>query len=176
MNQPGDPRLSTDAELEVELSAQDLIGLTPLPATEPARGGEAVASSAPPLATVAAGPAANTESVAKPSAQRRSGTSRMAGMVAAAAVVSLVAIVSVAELAPAQKRIERPVSNWTPIPDAPAVEEPVVEEPTLVANPFDPNEVFELPAGTSEEEGRAIVAEMLVKRANERQVFSRGSR
>lgn len=42
-------------------------------------------------------------------------------------------------------------------------------EPVLVANPFDDAEVFEFPPGTSEDEARDAVAEMLMKRATERQ-------
>jgi hypothetical protein len=42
-------------------------------------------------------------------------------------------------------------------------------EPVLVANPFDEAEIFEFPPGTSEGEARDAVADMLLKRAMERQ-------
>ena len=42
-------------------------------------------------------------------------------------------------------------------------------EPVLFANPFDANEVFEFPAGTSEAQARDRVAEVLMARAMERQ-------
>jgi hypothetical protein len=53
-------------------------------------------------------------------------------------------------------------SRWSP---ATIAEE---GEPVLFANPFDPNEVFEFPHGTTESEARAAVAEMLMERASER--------
>ena len=42
-------------------------------------------------------------------------------------------------------------------------------QPVLFANPFDANEVFEFPAGTSNAEARDAVAEILMERALERQ-------
>src|SRR5690349_15329915 len=45
----------------------------------------------------------------------------------------------------------------------------VYEEPVRVQNPFDKREVFEFPAGTSEQEARDAMADMLLKRAVERQ-------
>lgn len=48
--------------------------------------------------------------------------------------------------------------------------EPEVEgEPVLFANPFDAHEVFEFPAGTSVDEAREAVAQLLIERAVERQ-------
>lgn len=48
---------------------------------------------------------------------------------------------------------------------------PVVPEgpPVRIRNPFDKGEVFEFPAGTSEEAARAAVADTLMQRAMERQ-------
>ena len=62
---------------------------------------------------------------------------------------------------------------WTALPDKPEV---VIEEelppeppkPTLYRNPFDKNEVFELPPGLSKAEARDMVAEILMERARER--------
>ena len=42
------------------------------------------------------------------------------------------------------------------------------DSPTRFANPFDSSEVFEFPAGTSEDEARESVAEILFERARER--------
>jgi hypothetical protein len=40
--------------------------------------------------------------------------------------------------------------------------------PVKFANPFDRSEIFEFPAGTSKSEARARVADLLMKRAQER--------
>jgi hypothetical protein len=62
--------------------------------------------------------------------------------------------------------------DWTPIPQrADVVEvEVAAEEPPPVrfTNPFDKTEVFELPPGTSKQEAREIVAQLLLERARER--------
>jgi hypothetical protein len=42
------------------------------------------------------------------------------------------------------------------------------EPPLRFANPFDPSEVFEFPAGTSEDVARQQVADTLLQRARER--------
>ena len=47
--------------------------------------------------------------------------------------------------------------------------QPAVQtKPVTFANPFDRNEIFEFPAGTSETEARQSVAELLMERARER--------
>lgn len=56
------------------------------------------------------------------------------------------------------------------VDDKPRVTAPVVVEPPVhVANPFDKNEVFEFPPGTTPEEAHAAVADTLLERARERQ-------
>lgn len=52
-----------------------------------------------------------------------------------------------------------------PVPAAPSAQQPAVQ----VVNPFDSKEVFQFPAGTSDAEGRAKVAQILMQRARERQ-------
>jgi hypothetical protein len=47
-------------------------------------------------------------------------------------------------------------------------EEPAQPVPVKFTNPFDANEVFEFPPGTSETEARDAVASMLLERARER--------
>lgn len=49
-----------------------------------------------------------------------------------------------------------------------AVSEPQPEPPVRFANPFDKNEVFEFPPGTSEGEARERVAALLIERARDR--------
>ena len=96
---------------------------------------------------------------------------------AAASIVAVLAAGILFESAPPQRVVERPVSNWSPVPDPVVNEVSGVEEaPTLVANPFDRTEVFELPAGISQEEAKAMVADLLLKRASERQVYSSNRR
>ena len=53
--------------------------------------------------------------------------------------------------------------------EIPATTAAEVVKPVLFKNPFDETEVFEFPPGTSKEEARAAVADMLLKRAMERQ-------
>ncbi len=61
---------------------------------------------------------------------------------------------------------------WTPLPERPAQvveeEEPAPAPPTLYRNPFDESEVFELAPGLSQDEARAIVADLLIERARQR--------
>lgn len=52
---------------------------------------------------------------------------------------------------------------------SPALAPTAEGKPVLFANPFDANEVFEFPAGTSEAEARDAVAEVLMDRAMKRQ-------
>jgi hypothetical protein len=56
------------------------------------------------------------------------------------------------------------------LPDSPAQAGPPEAQnlPTRFANPFDASEVFEFPPGTTEDEARAAVADILLKRARER--------
>ena len=51
---------------------------------------------------------------------------------------------------------------------APAPAEPPRPPPLQVLNPFDPTEVFELPAETTESEAREAVADLLLQRARSR--------
>jgi hypothetical protein len=59
----------------------------------------------------------------------------------------------------------RPVALVTHPSAATALQQP----PMQVVNPFDKTEVFEFPAGTSADEGREKVAQILLQRARERQ-------
>jgi len=68
-----------------------------------------------------------------------------------------------------------PASAWSPIPSRPSTIDsdepqllPAAKPSTFFKNPFDETEVFEFPPGTSYEEARAKVADLLMKRARER--------
>lgn len=56
----------------------------------------------------------------------------------------------------------------TPAEKAEAMQEDA-QPPLRVKNPFDASEVFEFPAGTTKEEARSAIADILLKRAQERQ-------
>ncbi|HEY6645041.1 hypothetical protein [Povalibacter sp.] len=158
MQHPGDSRFAADPDMEVELSAQDLIHLTP--------------AAAPTLQTLQAAPTAtpHVTNAARPEQVPTRGLSpRIVGAVAATLVAAF-ALGVLTEFAPPQRIVERPVSNWSPVPDPVATE--VNDAPTLMANPFDSSEVFELPPGISKDEARAMVADLLLQRASERQIYS----
>ena len=55
-----------------------------------------------------------------------------------------------------------------PMPTAPSL------PPVRYANPFDPTEVFEFPAGTSERQAHDSVAELLLNRARQRLAATSG--
>jgi hypothetical protein len=61
------------------------------------------------------------------------------------------------------------VAEPTPPPPEPAPP----SEPVHFTNPFDASEAFDFPAGTSREEARAAVAEMLLERARSRTTTAR---
>jgi len=172
MKQSGDSRFSSEPELEVELSAQDLLSLTP-PTATPVRQLEVVTPHRSQPAEMVAAVTTGTSSTRAFSAPMRVPSLR----VMAAAGVVIVAVMATGALfafAPPQRVVERPQSNWAPVPDP----IPVAAEapPTLVTNPFDASEVFELPPGISRDEARAMVAELLLNRANERKVYSQKRR
>jgi len=63
----------------------------------------------------------------------------------------------------------KPTGVTDPEPPEPTPQAP----PVRYANPFDPSEVFEFPAGTSRAAAREAVAEMLLQRAIERETSAR---
>ncbi len=164
MKFPGDSRFAADAEMEVELSAQDLIRLTPLQVVPASPQPAAISSDALPTATQST---ATTQGRPASTALRLSPRMLGAATLAAAAALTIGALIW---FAPPQRVVEAPVSNWSPMPEA--VIDEAAETPTLVTNPFDASEVFELPPGLSQDEARAMVADLLLKRASERQVLS----
>jgi hypothetical protein len=162
---------------EVELSAADLLDLVPTP-TEPVAKVKTSDTDALSSSDVAAGettafaPAIASASSAPATTSRNNG-SRFNPMYASAAaiVMAIAAMVAIQSRADQDRQMHHAVSNWPPPPEpAPIAEEtPIASEPTRYANPFDPQEVFELPPGITGEQARTMVADILLKRAAERQ-------
>jgi hypothetical protein len=89
--------------------------------------------------------------------------------IGAALVVATAAAYGGKVFAPPGPTVEPPPLVLPEIDEA--AEVPVAQpapEPVRVRNPFDRQEVFEFPPGTSEEAARDAVAEMLLARARER--------
>jgi hypothetical protein len=150
-------------DAEVELSAQDLLELSAPVSSERAQ--------APPLAipttTVVPGAPALQKRAAPNAAGRNMSSSQVAASVifAVGTVGALYyAVVSYEARQSAAIAKEQPTQSQLQA-SAPKGE----GKPVRFANPFDPKEVFEFPAGTSEAEARDAVAEMLMERAMERQ-------
>lgn len=169
MNDPIYVDFTDASETEVELSAQDLMDLPPV----------AVPAESPQQAVTECRPvehrSAEAAEVRKPA--RRPGlltVPRMAWsvglVVAAGVVVAANQMYSAPELPTPAPVI---VSSIPQQPDPVPVEEE--RPPTLVRNPFDENEVFELAPGLSREEARAAVAQLLLERAAQRQVAAAGA-
>lgn len=151
------------ADAEVELSAEDLLGLS-APCASNER--PSAASARPQAFALKA-----TSNVAVPSAPvpRRMPAWRVA--LSFAVVAGAVGAVYLA-LAPVKHAVQnvRVPPSQLPAATSPTSEgESVAGAPVRFANPFDANEVFEFPAGTSEAEARDAVAEILMERAMERQ-------
>lgn len=176
MSDPNKLNIGADeATTEVELTAQDLLALSPSCAIEK-REHSATPSAAGPrtkgAVSARARPAQplHTRAVA-PSPLRRMSTSRVAlslSVLMAAVTVGgalYMSVTSDRSARPSSTTVPQRVAEWewsaaTPEPEG---------EPVRFANPFDANEVFEFPPGTSESEARDAVADMLLKRAMERQ-------
>jgi hypothetical protein len=158
---------------EVELSAQDLLELSPsrgIEQSEYRATQSTVGSPAEESVTAVAQPVHSH--VAAAPADRRMSTSRVAlalGFVVAA-VMAVGALYK-------YSTPDRPVqSSVTTVPQeaAPPMEESVAvvpeekQPPVRMTNPFDKTEVFEFPPGTSKADARAAMADSLMKRAIER--------
>jgi hypothetical protein len=140
-------------DAEVELSAEDLLGLS-APAT------------VRPLQTA---PKA-TSVLAMPSAPARQRMPAWRVALSCAVVAGAVGAVSLA-MAPVKHAVQnvRLPPSQLPATSPSSEGKPAAGAPVRFANPFDANEVFEFPAGTSEAEARDAVAAMLMERAMERQ-------
>lgn len=157
MKPAGNDPLSSDADMEVELSTQDLLNLTPV-------------SSAPSIARVASIPANPVSAIATAASSPRISVPRMAAAMGVV-LIALIAIGALLEFSPPQRVMDRPTTHWSPMPD-PVTTVAEEEKPTLFANPFDASEVFELPPGLTRDEARAMVADILLQRAGERRVYT----
>ena len=141
-------------DAEVELSAQELLALSgPCNSNKQA--------SAPPQPTQTTKTEATTRASTRPSKV----TSRVYGLIA-----MTVGSVGALYVVGAPSDVERQSRNIQPSQSQPpALVAKSEHKAVLFKNPFDANEVFEFPAGTSEAEARDAVAEILMERAMERQ-------
>jgi hypothetical protein len=91
-------------------------------------------------------------------------------LIGAAIAAVLVVLGSVALLAAKPQPLPAPVIQAPrPAPPPPRAEPPAAAaEPVLFKNPFDRTEVFEFPAGTTQQEARDAVATLLMDRAHGR--------
>jgi hypothetical protein len=170
---PKDHDLSAPGINAVELNAEDLVCLSRPQAIERSQLHAEICASA-----LGSNESSTEESLAASHRASSSMMQRLSG--ASVGIVGVVIVASIgmgahfagakynAEVVPAPATVA-----WTPIPERPQVVEPepevVVEAPPVrFANPFDKTEVFEFPPGTTKEEARELVAQMLLERARGR--------
>ena len=139
---------SDETDTEIELSAQDLLALSDLGQIE----------------------AHATSSAPQPSKPAQSGSKHKLGLplslIAAVGVAGATYVVTSSDGAtPSVANISQPLapSEW------PAPQQLAERAPVRFANPFDAEEVFEFPPGTTETQARDAVADVLLKRAISRQ-------
>ena len=151
---------------EVELTAEDLAGLSPSTAVEQPR----TLNQRP--AAVGAIAQATQKPTAPPASKRPAVPSRNLFLTLGVAITAIAAIGVQYRYATLQGAI--PSSSLPASPEAghlaraEFLPDPA-QPPTHFANPFDPTEVFEFPSGTSEADMRAAVAEFLLERARLRE-------
>lgn len=168
MNEPKPLTAGIDApDAEVELSAQDLLELS-APGEKLERAQEPVTKITT-AAPVPSAPALQKRAASK-TARRQVWPARVAASVTFAvgtigALYFVMASDDGAGHSMAQGQAPQSQSQ-SPLPASVPKSE---GKPVLFANPFDANEVFEFPAGTSEAEARDAVAEILMERAMKRQ-------
>jgi len=119
-----------------------------------------------PLSKLGAAPSKSSRKAA-PASARRWPALRIAAMLG---VTALVALVSVANLRSGHKAPSLALAVRAPVPAAPVAATPAAPpiDPVRFRNPFDHSEVFEFPPGTSQDDARQAVAEILWERARER--------
>lgn len=141
------PRID-ETDTEIELSAQDLLALSDLGQVD-----DQATSSAPQPSKPAQ--SASPHKLALP-----------LSLIAAVGVVGATYVVTSSDGAtPSVANISQPMaqSEWA------APQQFAESEPVRFANPFDAEEVFEFPPGTTETQARDAVADVLLKRALSRQ-------
>lgn len=162
--------IGDDPTTEVELSADDLLKLSS-PAIEQSTRASETQASALPADVVAPIQSAGTANAPLPSVKHRASNQRTFvtfGGLAAAAIAAIGVhhgYSTPAGLTRSSLTSEPRAATAAVADESTATEPP----PVQFTNPFDPSEVFEFPAGTSHAEARDAVAELLLKRAMERQ-------
>jgi hypothetical protein len=163
--------LSREHISEVELSADELVGLAR--AADRALALQHAVAASSQLADDAISVAIR----GVPAPASRSWTQRLSRApvfgVLGLAVVASIAVAAHYEYAGSKRVVQAPPIEWTPLPERPVEPIEVAEAaaeapPTLYRNPFDKNEVFELPPGLTQDEARDMVAQLLLERARER--------
>jgi hypothetical protein len=158
---------------EVELSAEELVGLSS--ATESARSRPAnVAETAAQRGLLEMTAQSTTQKSTRTAAtvERRNIVWRYVVLAAGAVVLAAGAIYAIPRDS-ATDVVQR-APRWNPLPekDLEPIDEPDPARdlnPVRIRNAFDRNEVFEFPPGTSQQQARDAVAEILLNRAIERQ-------
>jgi hypothetical protein len=181
VSDPKPSGLTEEASIEVELSAQDLLELSPLrprehpedraePQSLEQHAGDSVGAATKPVLT------RNTPTASK---------HRMRGPLIALSLIAAIAAVTVvgARAQYQQSAADRPITSSmdsspraaTSVEESAPATEVAQGPPVVFKNPFDATEVFEFPPGTSKAEARAAVADLLLQRATERRE-KRGAR
>jgi hypothetical protein len=148
-------------DAEVELSAEDLIGLSG-PDIEKHRAQESQPRTK--IVSIESSKPAPPQKSAAPTPRRAMSFVRIAAAIVVGVLAASYFVVRFNHSAGDSIAKER-----APQSQLPASTSRSEGKPVLFANPFDANEVFEFPAGTSEAEARDAVAEILMERAMERQ-------
>ncbi|GFE91728.1 hypothetical protein [Steroidobacter agaridevorans] len=137
-----------ETDTEIELSAQDLLALSDLEHVE-----EQATSPAP-----------------QPSKPAKSASPNKQGLILS--LIAVVGIVGATYVATSSDGANPSVANPSQqmaLSERPAPQQFAESKPVRFANPFDADEVFEFPPGTTETQARDAVADVLLKRAISRQ-------
>lgn len=152
-----------EADAEVELSAEELRELSDYPAFTPRECAQLLTQP----------PTTRRSPPRQPVAARASG---MRSITAISLAVTFGVVCALSVLMANRETDQLSAHNserWTQsVPSAPETKaqlELAAGVPVRFANPFDANEVFEFAPGTTDDEARDAVAQILVKRAMERQ-------
>ena len=159
-------RGTEDSDTEVELSSQELLHMSRPdvdPGGVPEHVGSASSPGAPAVRSISGSDVQASATPAETSTTgKRIGLS-LGFLLAVAGGGGIYAHISQKE---ADEPFIPPSSLLAVQPEAPEAEPPApLGAPVRFANPFDRSEIFEFPAGTSREEARAAVAQMLLERA-----------
>lgn len=151
-----------EADTEVELSAQDLLALS-----DSRHFGERETARTSQPSRLAASAIPRKTDASRASTNRYLSASRLS-----LSLIVTVALVGSAYVLTISKSVNHPTANTserTTPSKWPPPQQQAEGEPVRFANPFDTDEVFAFPPGTSETEAREAVAELLMERAMARQ-------